>query len=231
MKNRHIIILAFVIFSIVGCNFSPEKQQLIKVSAYINSMKTQFGIDYLKPDLLSHFPNEIKDTTNFRMVSSPPTCPPSFECRKQFGEIYLITKRDTTTEKWIKDNYLFKTEYLSDSNIIINLPELKFNRFSIKKCNKEFDSKYPIPYFESYYFNFGEKSFKKEIDGEIYVDYIHTIPKDLMVYVVKAEAGNFWKEDCQEIRQGSLNKWKNGYSKGIAVSENKDLVVYWTMIW
>lgn len=231
MKNRHIIILALLIFSIIGCNHSPVKQHLIKVSAHINAMKNKFGTDYLKSDLLSHFPNEIKDTTHLSLLSSPPTCPPSFECRKQFGEVYLITKRDTITENRIKDNYLYKTKYLSDSNIIINLPELKFNRFSIEKCNKEFDNKYPIPYFESYDFNLGEKTFEKDIDGEIYVDYLYTIPKDLMVYVIKAEAGNFWKEDCQEIRQGSLNKWENGYTKGIAVSEEKELMVYWTMIW
>ncbi|WP_282016089.1 hypothetical protein [Marinifilum flexuosum] len=231
MKKRHVIFLALLLCSLAGCYFNPVKQHLFEVSAHIVAMKTKFGKDYLKPNLLSHFPNEIKDTTNLRLHSSPPSCPPSFECRKQFGEVYLITTRDTITEKWIKENYLYKTEYQSEDNIIINLPELKFDRFPIEKCNKEFNNKYPIPYFESYDFNLGEKEFEKIIDGEKYWDYVYTIPNDLEVYVIQGESGNYWKKKCNENRPETLKKWKNGYSKGIAVSKEKEMMIYWIMVW
>lgn len=231
MKNRHVIFLALLLFSLAGCYFNPVKQHLFEVSAHIVAMKTKFGKDYLKPNLLSHFPNEIKDTTNLRLHSSPPSCPPSFKCGKQFGEVYLITTIDSLTEKSIKENCLFETEYQSEHNIIINLPELKFDRFPVEKCNKAFNNKYPIPYFESYDFNLGEKEFEKIINKEKYWNYVHIIPSDLKVYVMKAEAGNFWKEDCKEIRPNSLEKWKNGYSKGVAISEEKKIMIYWTMVW
>lgn len=237
MKSRHLIsllstaVLVFYLYKIVNRNDNFEKQYISWKNASYIEMKNKFGIDYLKLNLLSHFPSKIIDTTDISMRFSSPTCSPSFVYGNQFGDAYLITPRDTTTEKWIKKNYFYKTEYQSDSNIIINLPELKFNWFSIEKCNNKYKHKYPIPFFESYNFNFGKKTLKKETDSMIYAYNLYTVPKDLTIYVIEAEAGNFWKEDCQEIRHGLLNEWKNGYSKGIAISEDKNLMVYWTMIW
>jgi hypothetical protein len=165
------------------------------------------------------------------MFWAPPSCPPSYKCRAQYGELYLITIRDSVTEVGLRNNFLFKTYYQVDSNIIINQTELRRDMFPVEKCNKSFDKKYPIPYFESYDFNLGEKTFEKVIDGEKYVYDVYTIPGDLEVFVIEAKAGDFWKENCNENRPESLQVWKHGYSKGIAISEKKDLMVYWTMVW
>jgi len=51
------------------------------------------------------------------------------------------------------------------------------------------------------------------------------------VFVLGAEAGDFWKESCNENRPESLLEWKHGYSKGIAISEEKDILIYWTIVW
>lgn len=230
-RNRNLILLLFIVISLTGCYNSIERQYLAKVNSNLNELKKSFGADFLKSDLFSHFPEKIKDTTNFKMFSAPPSCPPSFKCNAQFGELYLITIRDSVTEVGLRKKFLFKTYYQADSNIIINQTELRRDMFPVEKCNKAFDNKYPIPYFESYDFNLGEKTFEKVIDGEKYVDYVYTIPSDLEVFVLEAEAGDFWKENCNENRPVSLQVWKHGYSKGIAISEKKDLMIYWTMVW
>jgi len=230
-KKGNLILLLIIVISLTGCQNSMIRQHLAKVNSHLNELKKSFGADFLKPDLLSHFPEQVKDTTHFKMLASPPSCPPSYQHSAQFGKIYLICKRDSVAEIRLKDNSLFKTNYLVDNDIIINLTELRRDMFPVEKCNKSFDNKYPIPYFESYDFNLGEEEFEKIIDGEKYWDYVHTIPNDLEVYVIKAEAGNFWKENCNENRPETLKEWKHGYSKGIALSEEKDIMVYWTMVW
>lgn len=229
--RRNLISLLIITISLSGCGDTIVRQYLANANSHLKELKKTFGDDYLKSDLLSHFPEKVTDTTNFYMFSSPPACPPSFKCSAQFGEIYLITKKDSVTENWSIKNSLFNTKYNADSNIIINQTELRKDMFPIEKCNKSFDDKYPIPYFESYDFKLGEKTFKKEVEGEIYVDYIHTIPGDLNVFVLEAASGDFWKESCNENRPESLHEWKHGYSKGIAISEENDILIYWTMIW
>ena len=195
----------------------------------LKEQKMNFDKDYNRKDLLSHFPDNIKNN-GLSLHSSPPSCPPSFKCSAQFGNIYLICKADTTNI-FTPNNVLFEDEYLSDSNIVVNLIELRRNIFPVEKCNQWFANKFPIPYFESYDFGLGEKETKKTVEGETHYNYTYTIPTDLKVYVIATGPGNFWKEQCNEKRPESLREWKNGYSRGIATSKKENIVVYWTMIW
>ena len=64
-----------------------------------------------------------------------------------------------------------------------------------------------------------------------YFNYTYTIPADLEVYVTNAKIGNFWKEDCNEKRPTTLDVWKNGFSKGFAISQENDMILFWAMVW
>ncbi len=218
--ERHLIILIIIISSLFGCR-----------NINIKEIETAFESEYLKSNLLSHFPEKIKDNKKFRMSSFPPYCPPSYECRAQFGKVYLIDKRDASMENGFINSCLYHTAYSDDSLIIINQIGLRKELFTEEKYNKAFKHRYPIPYFENYDFKLGEKTSTEVIEGEKHVNYIYTIPNDLEVYVLEAEAGNFWKENCNENRPESLKEWKHGYSKGIATSATEKLIIYWTMIW
>ena len=126
------------------------------------------------------------------------------------------------------------TDYFSVSNFIVDITELKRSLFPVKKCNKYHPNKYPIPYFENYKFGLGVKeTLTKQLDGEPRPRHhtVYNIPEDLKVYVIEARAGNFWKFDCKENRPEALGKWKHGYSKGVAVSDKYDRVVFWTIVW
>ena len=113
----------------------------------------------------------------------------------------------------------------------MDLVELKRNIFREDKCNKWHADKFPIPYFESFDFKLGEIETSKVVNGELHFNYQHIIPSDLEVYVVKSEAGNFWKENCNEVRPESLREWKHGYSKGFAISEKENILMYWAIVW
>jgi len=194
----------------------------------LKEQKTVYDKYYNKKNLLSHFPNKI-GFDNITFFASPPSCLPKFECKKQWGYHYQICKFDTS--KCFTQDFLMESKYLADSNIIINLTELKRSIFPVEKCNKWFENKYPIPYFEYFDFNLGDNNKVEEIDGETHHNFIYIIPSDLEVYVLEAEAGNFWKVDCYEKRPEELKEWKNGYSKGIAISKKESIIMYWTIVW
>lgn len=218
---------------ISGCN-TNSSYYLTQANKMLNEQRKGFGKESSKDSLLSHFPTRIKnDSVSFH--SSPPSCPPSFRCSKQFGEIYIIVDKLDYQEELsnlLAGKIGYKAAYV-DINVIVNLSELRKDIFPVEKCNKWYAEKLPIPYFEDYDFGLGEKKEKKIIEGEEtpYYNHIHTIPSDLQVYVVKAEAGDFWKESCNEARPESLKEWQHGYSKGFATSEKENMIVYWTMIW
>jgi len=231
MARNKILVFSSIVLVVFfsGCFSKKENYFLSKMNTSLKEQKKSFGIDYKKTNLLSHFPDNIMNN-GLSLHVSPPSCPPSFKCSAQFGNIYLICKIDTTNNL-IHDNILFDTEYLTDSNIVVNLSELRRSIFPVAKCNQWFANKKPIPYFESFNFGMGEKEEQKKVDGETHYNYTYTIPSDLHVYVIKAESGNFWKEDCNETRPALLKEWQSGYSKGVAISEKENIIVYWTMIW
>ena len=213
-----------------SCNNRME-YMLEKPNSALADLKKSFGTDYKISNLLSHFPDKIVDTTKFRMFSAPPSCLPSYECSAQFGEIYLIHKRDSVTEIELKNKSIYSTSYLNDSIIIINQTELRRDMFPVAKCNKSFPDRLPVPYFESYDFGLGDKCYEKIIDGEKYYNNVYSIPNDLFIYVLEAKAGDFWKVSCNEKRPESLQEWTHGYSKGITISKELDIIIYWTMVW
>ena len=229
--NRNFLLIAVILGSfLAGCINKNESYFLSKMNNALKEQKSNFDKEYQRKNLLSHFPDNIKNN-GLSLHSSPPSCPPSFRCSAQFGNIYLICNTTDSTNTFIPDNVLYEVEYISDSNIVIDLSELRRTIFPEAKCNQWYANKYPIPYFESVDFGFGWGKTRKIVDGETYYNYTHTIPPDLKVYVISAEPGNFWKVKCDEKRPASLKEWQNGYSRGIAISEEKDIVVYWTMVW
>ena len=158
-------------------------------------------------------------------------------CNNQNGEIVIIGNKSDYLEdlrKVLDKEIFYTTDYFSKSNFIIDITELIRTLSPVVKCNTYHKGSLPIPYFENYDFGLGVKeTLTKQIDGEPRPrrHTIYNIPEDLKVYVIKAEAGNFWKFGCKENRPETLGKWKHGYSKGVAVSDKYDRVVFWTIIW
>ncbi len=195
----------------------------------LNYGKEVLGSEYKVDGLMDHFPSsESIDVISIHV--NPPACPPSYECYSQYGDIYLIF-RTKNTDSFIPENFHFKTVYSDTGNLIIDLFELKDTIFLVEKCNVYYEEKLPIPYFERYNFGLGKKEEKKIVDGKEYYNYLYQIPSDLVVYVLQAETGDFWEESCNEERPKKLKKWQNGYSKGIAISQKENIVVYWSMLW
>ena len=228
MENNNQKILFFLaIISGLSCNTSRSGANQI-----LTTQRKVFAVESNLTNLLDHFPEKIDDNVILLKVS-PPSCPPTYDCSAQFGDIVLNIRKSFYPEEYrdmLKSKYIFKTHYSAD-NIILNFYEFKDSLFQITKCNRYYSNKYPFPYFENYDFGLGCKTDKKYINGIEYFNYTYTIPADLEVYVTNAKIGNFWKEDCNEKRPTTLDVWKNGFSKGFAISQENDMILFWAMVW
>ncbi len=223
MANNNWKIVFFLSLFLIKCTTSP----LSLGNNYYKKAKLEFAVDFKNLHLTSHFPKIIKNkNVRFELANV------SSSCVNQSGYFFLIGKKTDYQLEFnkIKLNNIFTSLYSSD-NTIINLTDLKHNYFPVNKCNKFVPNTKPIPYFEDYDFNLGFKTIEENIKGDVMYNVIYTIPKDLKVYVLKAKYGNFFKKKCDNKRPETLKEWRHGYSKGIAVSDKENLIVFWTMIW
>ena len=230
MENNSIRFTNFIILIILmaKCSSAP----LVELNKRYTKSIVNFGNESIIKNINDHFPHKIKNF-NLQFYSSPPSCPPTFDCIAQYGDIYLIVNKsdyEEQTNSLMDIPIEYQTEYTED-NIIINLNSLKQDVFSVDKCNKCFSNKLPIPYFESYDFGLGKNIIETKVKNDTLYDYQYTIPDDLEVCVIKAESGDFWKKNCNEKRPASLKEWQHGYSKGFAISKKENKIVYWTMVW
>jgi hypothetical protein len=231
-QNKMKLIIIFSAILLASC---AERQSyyLRETNSILSGQYETFSDETTIKGLLDHFPRKIKNDS-VGLWAFPPS-PHAFICEKQHGDILIrVQKSDYAIElnELLSKKIDYHTVY-SDSSIIINLSELRRSIFPVEKCNKWYDNKPPIPYFESYDFRLGVEEEKKIIEGEEipYFNYLYTIPNDLQVYVIEAKAGDFWKVSCNEARPESLKEWKHGYSRGIATSDSLDILVFWAMVW
>ncbi len=217
---------------LVGCETFQRNYQIIDTE-----ILTSFDKNIKIKGLLKHFPVHVSGKITGTISYLPADTPREYGCKSQNAEIIIIGNRADYLEdfkKAINDTIIYTTNYFSDNNFIIDIPELKRSLFPVEKCNKYYRDEMPIPYFENYDFGLGEKTvLKKQIKGEPRPrsHTVYVVPEDLKVYVIAAQAGNFWKFDCNENRPETLGKWKHGYSKGIAISDKTNKVVFWVIVW
>ena len=57
------------------------------------------------------------------------------------------------------------------------------------------------------------------------------LPKDFLIYVLEAHSGKFWNDKYLTKGKYMPEAWKNGYSKGVAISKKRKVIIYWFIIW
>ncbi len=227
-----------ILFIIVIISITSSCIQFTSHPIIDSNIRIAFKKYYNITGLFNHFPNNVKNKIIGGMISYPPiNLLPESRCNNQDAEIVIISNKSDYSKdlkKVFDKGVIYTTNYYSDSNFIIDITELKRTLFPVAKCNTYHKGEFPVPYFEDYNFGLGVKeTLTKQLDGEPRPrrHTVYTIPEDLKVYVIGARAGNFWKFDCKENRPETLGKWKHGYSKGVAVSDKYDRVVFWVIVW
>ena len=225
MKNALIMFTLLII--VINCtNCQSKKSNNEIVATMVNSINNQYDSirTFFEKEMIDHFPKNI-DTTNIEM---------SWSVSGDFGMYNLeITNKyahdtlfplisvleSSCIAKYVGSDtcFLIPFRFLNKENIlhrndmsksqIMNLSEVNY-----RSCSK---SKYPVPNFWSNKFTSQETEWK--------------LSNDFVLYVLDSKPGLYANNLKKETFMPDA--WKNGFSKGVAVSENKSVVIYWLIIW
>lgn len=208
MRKILIIIFAFVY---VGCVNAPKQNYIADFS------KAKAGFN---DSLFAHFPSSINGEYYIQSTN-----PDAVRYSNRCG-VTLVVRQDS-----VSVNKLIKT--IKDSSVIVKSEDKKLifvNGFwsegggaiFIKYYKKKYDisSCVVIPYFD------------KLLSSKIKIESTQSGNlKNYDIYIIEAKKGKFLAENNLSFGYGLPEEWRNGYTRGIAINEDKGVVIYWLEMW
>ncbi|RZK98447.1 MAG: hypothetical protein EOO89_32235 [Pedobacter sp.] len=202
----HIVwLIVPVLWLASGCFHFPDpdyKAKLIKIPAFLRD----------------HFPNKLPYAGTSQFVTNTDT---TSQCIYYFLLLYGDNADTTNSYQRVLAAY-----HAADTNLISIKretitywnPEKKKYYTDEIRGNKYY---YPVPYFDH--------SLGDDVQ-DIYSDETPSgLSKDFIIYVFDFKAGNYWQglKPLDYLPGG----WENGYSKGTAINKNKNIRIYWFVVW
>lgn len=221
VENKKKWILYIVLFATIfisGCT--------IKSSEFT---RYQEGVDtfYKVHNVTDHIPNDSQNTKNMFFYS--------LSHEVNFSEFYITVSAQIDDINLLESMKYHEVGYYKSKNYFqINIDLI---RDSLNLCSadiKEIDNMIPIGNFEQYDFGLGEysDSIYSKIDSSFHKVNKNSVPEDLKVYVIEAVPGDYFVSNILKTKRYSkLGIWKNGYSRGVAISEKEKSITYWLVIW
>lgn len=235
--------LGCIVFLILltSCTFmSNDKNSSYQY--YLNTYSSIFN-----DTLLSHFPNNVDSLFDFYHCRSKNENPEEQFLKR--NSLVLINQVSNTTKDSVKQTVVNAKQIINSFDscaLIVNAinqqePDLydEFNRITKlskhENIEKEIDSllfelvafrqqncnslTLPIPNFSPLHF------YEYEITS------LNRLTDDFVLYILDAKSGKYLPKEYLTTGLGMPDNWKNGFSKGIAISENRNIIVYWLEIW
>ena len=138
-----------------------------------------------------------------------------FSDSKSIIEIRNQISKLAIAKYYSKDNFLLIVNQFEtyDSNEKMTMP--KIDSLSIlRDCEKK---KFPIPNFID--FKQENKNNKLHIDDSF------------ELFILESKPNNYFKKFKLQQNPQMCYKWKNGYSKGVAISTKNNEIIYWSILW
>ena len=208
-----------ILIMIIGCSGSKIKpdKRLMMIEQVIDKEYHERK-DFFKKEFVNHFPEKLHSNyITFTDCESPEGGPLTLRLINKINEEQSITK---LIEKAM-------VHYAADDSclLIVNRFATKDRFYKIVLSAKEkdivnkncYNDKVPIPNF------WDSKIFSNTTDTRL--------PADFIIYVLDYKAGKFASNNLLTDGGFMPKKWKNGYSKGLAVSEKQKIIIYWIEIW
>ena len=197
----------------------PSREQFVK----------QLGMMYEK-DIIDFFPPIVATDSiwwSYYSSSWDDSVESIFRCCAYFSTNVSATTLDSLEQV----EYIRRMNY-DESLFLITVP---YMRHEESYHNPMKDSlQIPIAHMRYSHFSLGETTDTFVIGDRRYVEVSEIIPDDLVIYVLEACPGNFWKNQekaALEERPMLIDPWKHGYSKGLAISRELSRVCWWAMAW
>ena len=192
-------------------------------SALMNdwNKRYKYVLDFFPDSLVHHFPTKL-DTTNI-------TFNEALGASDLSGNLELIVINNLNKDSTLNfeqnivgsynagDSCLFVlNEYINMDNYgdVNSLNEHQKLPYNNKVCN---DSLYPIP-------NFWHNDYTTDST-------LCKLPDDFVIYVIDSKPGKFIDKELLNTRNIAPAKWKNGLSRGYAVSTERNVIIYWLIVW
>ena len=227
MKRIIISLVLFFVFTIpfVGCaqyndgvKNDPSREQFVR----------QLGSMY-ETNIIDFFPDDCFNLSSENEWGSyySSSWESGFRCCAYYSKKVSTATMDSLEAL----NYIDRLKY-DETTFTIDVPYMRHVE-SYRNTMKD-TLQIPITNMRYAYFKLGKYKDTLIIDNKQYIDNREILPEDLIVYVLEAHNGNFWKNKkkaLEEQRPVLSDHWKHGYAKGIAVSRNVSRVCWWAMAW
>lgn len=189
------------------------------------------SVQFFEKDLVSHFPVELPDSCSFGATV------PQKNTLKMFGfgvdgmllwKTYSLSQYKATASQ-LKDlpnstysandsSLLLVFSYSDEIEIVgeIYRDQESPERQALATHNVSKASSLPVPLFEIDQYKGNTMS---------------GLTEDFKLFVLDAQPGKYiddkYLQECECIPK----QWKHGYSKGVAFSDEKQVVIYWVIVW
>ena len=220
MKNIITLPLVVIVLT-VGCQNIDIKKQIQE--RYKQSVK------FFEGDLVSHFPAELPDSCWYS------TTVPKTDTLEMagFGVDELFLTYSLSQYKAIASQFKDLSNNIysaTDSSLLLifsycDVVELEGDMYrdqepperqALAKHNVSKASSLPVPLFEI-----------DEYKGNT----MSGLTDDFKLYVLEAKPGKYIDDKYLQECECLPDKWKHGYSKGVALSDEKKAVIYWIAVW
>lgn len=223
MKRVRIVSLLLITVFFAECQ-SIDVEQKIKED-YKKS------INYFKSSLCNHFPTELPDSSSYTATV------PKQDTLKMLGfgvdKIMLWKHYNSSKYSELSSHYdsLSKAIYSpNDSNLLLvfsysDVVEIDGRTYKnqesperqkLAKHNSTSATSLPVPLFEV------KKYSSNTMCG---------LDKDFKLYILDAQVGKYLDEKYLQECDCIPKEWKHGYSKGVAMSDKKRVIIYWIIVW
>ncbi|MBK8953345.1 MAG: hypothetical protein IPM85_14830 [Chitinophagaceae bacterium] len=144
-------------------------------------------------------------------------------------EFISIERIDTVKQQHLMKRFMEGSiaDYKPNDNclLVINRFVNKENFYDIKLSEKDsgylerncYSNKLPIPNFWHTPYTTNSTDCK--------------LPLDFVIYVLESQKGKYFSEDLLTDGKFMPLQWRNGFSRGVAISKNRGLIIYWLAIW
>lgn len=214
MKNLLLLILVFFCVLNISCTAQESNKHN---RTFYEEEKENFGTR-----ITSHFPNVLTDSTRIKRNE-----------RTEFNDIsfflyeYSVSNEQLDSALALLDIYKPIAAYKSSDTCLLIVhrfetkemyeqdiaPEITDSSLINRDC---YTNLLPIPNF---------------IDGGGSIETSCGLDSSFTIYVLEAKQEKpFPQYDLKPFNQ-MPSKWSNGYSRGIAISKENKIVIYWSIVW
>ena len=213
LKISYFIVILMSFFFYTACN-NPNSRSNTKKrdSEFIyNEMNNHFNELKSKVDseLIRHFPN-LLDTNNLEVIGTPASS----------GDLYklIVTNRITDTCIINKYNRECLIKYSANDSCLLTYRKItsmkKYISTRLRNC---YINKFPIPDFRRS--DFGDVSTTSGLSP------------DFIIFILESQPANNIPDKEIHNRKTLLKKWEDGFSRGVAISKERNIIMYWVIVW